>query len=250
MHTNASAGGRLHLVSAGIGDADHMTLRAHRVIGAADVVLGMGFVLDGLRGLLAGKQVHDSGHGLFTPLARRHREGVALAGIEAEEQRVRALVRDAHARGARVAVVDFGDPLLYGPQAGYLREFADLAPVVVPGISSFNAANALLARPVLGASCASLALTTLHGLQAQPPAWRPDMLVLFGMGMDWPALQVELLRRCGAAMPVALVLHAGRRAHQAIVRTTVGQLAADAAAREVPWASLVYVGEGLADACA
>lgn len=240
---SGSGRGRLHLVSVGIGDADNMTLRAHRVIGEADVVLGMGFVVAGLQALLAGKDVHDAGHGLFTPLARRQ-------GDEAEarrhENRVRGIVRGAHAAGRRIAVLEFGDPMLYGPQAGYLREFADLQPVVVPGISSANAAHALLGRPVLGGGNASLLMTTLGGLQ-EPGGLSglPGVMALFSMGMDWSALQTELSRRYGSGTPVALVMHAGYQDRQTVLRTTVARLAADAAAARAPWACLVYVGENL-----
>ena len=72
---------------------------------------------------------------------------------EAEELAVKrnefiAKVRDAVGQGKTVAIVDSGDPLIYGPWAWCLEEFEDLRPVVVPGVSCFNAANAALRRGV------------------------------------------------------------------------------------------------------
>lgn len=234
----AGGGGCLHLVSAGIGDADNMTLRAYRVIQAADVILGMSFVLAGLESLLNGKERHDAGHGLFTRLARR-----ALSDADAAQQeaRVRQVIRRAHADGKRVAVLEFGDPTLFGPQIGYLREFADLSPVVVPGVSSFNAANALLALPLLGGGNDALRLTTLAGLRRRGAA-PGEPTVLFSMGMDWQALQDELTHGLPPETPVALVSHAGFRDRQSVLQSCVGNLAADATGADTPWASLVYVG--------
>lgn len=39
--------------------------------------------------------------------------------------------------------------MISGPQVGFIQAFSDLNPVVIPGVSSFNAANEALARDVM-----------------------------------------------------------------------------------------------------
>lgn len=242
---NTAAAERFHLVSVGIGDVDNITRRAERMIGAADVVFGMDFVVDEFAELLVGKEVHNAGHGLFSALARRH--GDSEADIAAQEDKVRTRIRSAHAAGERIVVLEFGDPMIYGPQSGYLREFADLQPQVVAGVSSFNAANAALARPLLGVEAGeSLHITTLRGLQAQG-CGNADVCVVFTMRMDWQALQATLQQHYRASTPVALVMEAGFRARETVLHTSVGALDAAIAAIEPPWACLVYVGAAVGE---
>ena len=49
------------------------------------------------------------------------------------------LVRQAVAAGKTVAMLDGGDPLVYGPCAWSLEEFEDLRPLVIPGVELFRA---------------------------------------------------------------------------------------------------------------
>ena len=66
------------------------------------------------------------------------REAEELAGKRNE---FIAKVREAVRQGKTVAILDSGDPLIYGPWAWCLEEFEDLRPVVVPGESSRRAAR-------------------------------------------------------------------------------------------------------------
>ena len=50
--------------------------------------------------------------------------------------------------GKTVAIVADGDPTIYSPWGWIPEHFTDLKPNVIPGISSFNAANAALKHGV------------------------------------------------------------------------------------------------------
>lgn len=236
--------GDFALVSVGIGDPDNMTLRAYRTLAAADLVIGMKHVCEGLAEYLQGKQVEDAGHGLFTSLAR---EGNDRQQVRQREAALREKIEAAYAAGQKIVVLEFGDPFLFGPQRGYLQAFAHLNPRIVPGMSSFNAANALIERPLLGGQSRRLCMTTLAHL---PPleAEVPDLLVLFAMQMDFSRLVTALKRGYADNTPVVLVFHAGFRARQHCLRTTLGDLLQQVQAQTLPWDYLVYVGKCLDEA--
>jgi precorrin-4/cobalt-precorrin-4 C11-methyltransferase len=234
--------GKFFLVSTGIGDADNMTLRAHKVIAAADVVIGLPFLRANLGSLLDGKQQEESYHGLFTPLALRHGDTEEVAR---REDNARRLIREAYAAGKTVVLLDYGDTSIFSPQIGYIKEFADLMPQIVPGISSLNAANAALGQPVLNLTSASLQVCALDGLQAIGTA--PAAMVFFTMRMNFAALVSQLQAYYPMTTPVALVLHAGFAGQEQVVRATLETVEAVTQDMTLPWEYLVYVGDVLAE---
>lgn len=146
---SSTKAGQLYLVSAGIGDAENITLKAYNILKMADVVIAMPMVSQVFEELLSDKQLLDAGHGLFTDLAKRGLNAEALVQLQQKEAALAQQLRGFWAEGKTIVVLEMGDPCIFGPQVGYLKAFKDLKPTVIPGISSFNAANALLAQPLL-----------------------------------------------------------------------------------------------------
>jgi precorrin-4/cobalt-precorrin-4 C11-methyltransferase len=257
--------GQLYLVSVGIGDPDNMTLRAQKTIAGADIVFGMPMVLGQHAALLEGKAVYEAGHGLFRELpprptappgspdadAARQRDGEDRPALEAQARRV---IRDAVAAGKTVAVLDYGDPMIFGPQTGYLSEFADLSPVVVPGISSFNAANAALRRsPTGGVGSQAVILTRPPRGEAEDGraetfrtlAASPSTLVLFTMRTKLPELVAQLKASRPGDTPIAIVFYAGFSARERVLTATLDSILAAVGDAPLPFAHLIYVGEFL-----
>lgn len=238
---NGKKEGKFYLVSTGIGDADNMTLRAHKVIASADVVIGLPFLRNNLGALLDGKQQEESYHGLFTPLALRHGDETEVAR---REDHARQLIRQACAAGKVVVLLDYGDTSIFSPQIGYVREFADLKPEIVPGISSLNAGNAALGQPILNLASTSLQVCALDGLA--PLGTAPSAMVFFTMRMNIDTLVTQLGAYYPPDTPVALVLYAGFAQQQHVVRATLDTLASVTQDMTLPWEYLVYVGNVLA----
>jgi precorrin-4/cobalt-precorrin-4 C11-methyltransferase len=233
--------GKIYLVGVGVGDADHITVKAQKIVEAADVVFAMGFVRDRLAALLAGKDVYDAGHGYFTATPLND-------APEGEEDRYRKIVRDAVGESKTVAVLDFGDPSLFSPQRGYLTEFADLAPEVIPGLSSFNIANAALCGEITGGTGRAVVLAeAVSGREDLPDrlaklAATGAMLAFFTMKMDLPMVTGELLKYLPAETPAVIVAHAGYGDKQTVLRATLGTLAERTVGVDLPWAHMLYVG--------
>ena len=239
--------GRLFVVSVGVGDSDNITLKALKTIEAADVVLGMKFILKQHAHLLEGKECHDAGHACFLDVAHAH--GPRPVSRERELEIIR-VVRTAVAAGRNVAVLDFGDPTLYGPQVGFLAEFADLSPEIVPGISSVNAANAVLGKELSGAFDKPVVLT--HGMDSGADYNRLETLadtgatlVFFTMGMDLEQVAARLKKRLGGDMPAVIIAKAGFADSESVVSATLDTIVDAANGTPSSWAFLLYVGDAL-----
>ncbi|MDX3907024.1 MAG: SAM-dependent methyltransferase [Pigmentiphaga sp.] len=252
--TRTPAGaGKLYLVSLGVGDPDNLTLRADRVMRAADLVLGPADAPSRYAAQLNGKRFIEAGHGFYTPMARRHSPREM---VEAEEALRRKAIRECIGHGGTVAVLSLGDPTLYGPQIGYLREFRDLHPVVVPGISSFAAANAALGMAVTGGRTSQSVILSLGknagegyaGSDRLPVlAQSRSALVLFTMKTDLARVVHELRAGYPGDTPAAIVCHAGSDGRQRVMRATLDTLVEVAGRQPLPFEHLVYIGDFLDD---
>ena len=157
--TPTSAGaskGKYYLVGVGPGDADLATLRAIEVMKKADLVFARKPLSDKFKAYLEGKEVLDGYHRLF-PFYREkcddkknpgdgggRRERMSCEDYHQKQEEFAGLVRKAVAEGKTVAMLDSGDPLVYGPCSWSLTELSNIETEVIPGLSCFNAANAAL----------------------------------------------------------------------------------------------------------
>jgi len=257
--------GALYLVSIGIGDPDNITVRAQKTLSQADVVFGMKHLRERYAELLQGKEFHEAGHGLFremrAPVNRdtqasegKTRRAEQLEERAALEETARRVIREAVAAGKTVAILEYGDPLIYGPQAGYLREFADLDPVVIPGVSSFNAANAALRREITaGTHSHSVILTRApdasrdaeHLDTLKTLAQSRSTMVFFTMRSQLPAFVAAMQEVYPGDTPVAIVSHAGSWDEQDVIEATLDSLLERVGDRELPFEHLIYVGDFL-----
>ncbi len=270
--TTPAKQGRLYLVSAGIGDPDNITIRAQKILEQADIVFAMKGTSGQMADLLKGKELHEAGHGLFgmgekpkadaqKAKAPRPPKDATPAGRmaldpkkQAEEQaKARNIIRNGIAAGKTVVVLDYGDPTIYGPQIGYMKEFADLNPEIIPGISSFNAANAALKRGLVGGGSNGVILTAAGGGRkgsnpdnslAQLAKSRSTM-VFFTMGMNLPEVVKQLKTSYPGTTPIAIVSHAGFKAKEAVLYATLDTVVAKTSGGKLPFEHLIYVGDFL-----
>jgi siroheme synthase len=269
-NTMSPGAGTLSLVSVGTGDPDNMTIRARKTIMAADIVFTMGARTERYGDLLRGKPVHDAGHRLFASAATAGHTGPRLdrktkmvnkqknkpagdghwmrkspAQIAAQQEETRRIIRDAVAAGKHVVILDNGDPTIFGPHIDYMREFTDLNPEIVPGLSSFNAANAALQTSVVGGSTRAVTLT-----MGRLDNGRDEILarmiaegttLAFFMVRDLDAFIAGLNARLPGNTPVAIVGEAGSRQRQRVIRATLDTILANVGEEKLP-AYLLYVG--------
>jgi uroporphyrin-III C-methyltransferase len=226
--------GWVHLVGAGPGDPELLTLKAARLLAGADVVVHDRLVHPGLLALARddAKLVDVGKAG-----GRRH---VDQSDIN------RVLVAEAR-RGRDVVRLKGGDPFVFGrggEEALALRE-AGIPFDVVPGVTSGIAAPACAGIPVTHRGVARSVTFATARLGAGEADWRKlaasDTLVLFMCGQKLAASAQALIAAGKPRATPCAVVEAGSWERQRAVTGTLATITAKAARVGSP--ALLVVGE-------
>lgn len=192
--------GRFFVVGVGPGDPELLTLKAARVLGAADVVAYPTSRGGGLAATIAAAHIGAARELPFAvPMTG---DGAAEAAYDAAAEAIAAEL----AAGRTVALLCEGDPMLYGSAASIMARLPDVRPEIIPGVIAATAAAAAagvcLAR-------GSDALTILPA--TKPPAElaaalrTPGAVVLYKVGRHFEPVRA-LMRATGRTG--TLVAHA------------------------------------------
>ena len=237
--------GKVYLVGAGPGDPELLTLKALRVLGAADVVL-----VDDLvnRAIL----VHLREDARVIHVGKRGGcKSTPQAFIE------RLMVAEAKA-GRTVARLKGGDPFIFGRggEEADVLERAGVRCEVVSGITSGLAAAAGAGVPLTHRKSAQgVIFVTAHGTGENEPDWaalvntRMTLVVYMGVARC-AAVRSALL---GAGLPPSmptLVVENASLPRERQLRTTLGRLADDVVAHEIESPAIMVIGEVTRERCA
>jgi uroporphyrin-III C-methyltransferase/precorrin-2 dehydrogenase/sirohydrochlorin ferrochelatase len=234
-----SARGVVHLVGAGPGDPDLLTLRAARLMREAECV-----VYDYL--------VSDAVLGCLNPGAERIYAGKQQGCHALSQDEINMLLVALARRGKRVLRLKGGDPFIFG-RGGEEAEFLAQHGVpfeVVPGVTSASGAASYAGIPLTHRDHArAVVFVTGHLKDGSceldwPMLARPKQTVVIYMGVT------RLAEICGElaahgldpATPAAVIERA-TTPKQRVVTGTVGTLPAIAAAARVKPPALVVIGE-------
>lgn len=191
--------GRLYGVGVGPGDPELLTLKAARLIGAADVVAfhaGRGKESNARRiaaELIPSGAIQERLEYPVTTGVTDHPGGYAGAIADFYERSAQRLA--AHlAAGRDVVLLSEGDPLFYG---SFMYMHDKLAPrfetEIVPGIPAFAAATAAAATPLVRQTDV---LTVLPGTLPEPELARrladTDGAIIMKLGRNFPAVRRAL----------------------------------------------------------
>jgi uroporphyrin-III C-methyltransferase len=217
------ARGKVYLVGAGPADPELLTVRAHRLISRASVILHDDLVPAAILAL-AGKQAE------VTSVGKR------FGAKGATQQEINARMVEAARRGLEVVRLKGGDPGIFGRLAEEIDalEAAGVDFEVVPGVTAALAAAASLGVSLTDRrKAARVVVVTNHEAHAEHGAKKTDWrglirddstLVIYMPGYDFPGLLRELLAAgCAADMPAAIVSRASAP-DQRYHFTTVGKL--------------------------
>ena len=260
---------RFYLVGVGPGDPDLITVRALRAIDRADVIVCTRTPQSHQKGLeeyfafekkfstdLKGKELvyadwfltryYGQDPEKLPEAKRRECEEIAT-----QRNEVIATLRRALDEGKTIAVLSKGDPLIYGPHAWYVKEFQDVNPVVIPGLSAFNAANAALKTNVTaGEHTRSVILTAGYGSSETTDSLEKlsahgCTLVAFTMGTDFTKFVERVSAHYPPETPIAVVSYAGYMGKENVVQATLGTVLGRIDSENLPFEYLIYVGSFL-----
>jgi hypothetical protein len=138
------------------------------------------------------------------------------------------------------------DATMFSPWNWITVSFADLRPVVVPGISSLNAANAILGQGVVGVN--SLTISSGDDLGTPGADGRlSGTVAFFTHRVKLEALVPRLRARYPADTPVVIVCDASYPTER-MVRSDLGRVLDALREQKLPHLYLVYVGDALKQA--
>lgn len=246
---------QLYLVGVGPGDPDLITLRAIETIKRADMIFCMESLKNRFSELMQDKQVIHGYWRLFPFYGQDLDDLEEAQRAEAEKMAVRrnefiALVRQAIGAGKTVAIVDSGDPLIYGPWAWSLEEFEDLQPVVVPGVSAFNAGNAALRRGITNSDLTKSVILTAADWEGKTDtidrlSTHQTTMVLFTMRTEFQEFIRKLAINYPPDTPLAVVKYAGYADREQVIQATVGTILQKVGQDDLPFEYMIYVGDFL-----
>jgi uroporphyrin-III C-methyltransferase len=208
----SSSAGRLrvHLVGAGPGDPDLLTVRALRLLESADLVLADRLIPSPILDLVLGElRVADKSPGKS----------------ESSQDQLHRWMVEGVQQGRQVVRLKIGDPFLFGRGGEEVEEMAahGIEVEVVPGITSALSAPLVAGIPVtMRGEADRITVFTAAGQGGSlpiPPAWHPSttFIALMGMGA-LPSLAKTLVKRgFPADLPAACIVNATREDEQRIV---------------------------------
>ena len=239
-----------YLVSVGVGDADLITVRAINTTKRSDVLVCSKKAKEKFAEYLKAKEFLDSSlgswryYGKDCSKIKDKKKRATCEENRKERTKLISQIRSAIAAGKTVAVLDSGDPLIYGPKAWYLEEFKDLNPIVVPGVSCFNAANAALRKSITsGKETRSVVLTSRRDIEKMSA--HHATMVIFTMGTEFKDLVARLTKLYPSQTPIGIVLYAGYKEKESVIRGTLKNIMNKVGDEKLPFEHLIYVGDFL-----
>ena len=237
----AARTGRVALVGGGPGDPGLLTVRGHRLLAEADVVIADRLApRDTLAGLDPDVEIIDAGKAPHTQ--------------HLSQEQINTLLVERARAGQRVVRLKGGDPFVFGRggEEALACVRAGIPFEVVPGVTSAVAVPACAGIPVTHRGITQdFAVVSAHLDPSHPGAtvdWEalaagPGTLVLLMPVARLPEVARELVKRGRDASTPAAVISDGTTERQQVLVSTLGQVAEDAAANGVRPPAVVVIGE-------
>ncbi|MCX5812940.1 MAG: SAM-dependent methyltransferase [Proteobacteria bacterium] len=243
----------IYVIGMGCGDISLLTNEAISYMGKADVFICMEKYKHSFAGYMSGKPVlFDPFLQLATFYRKNHPE---LSAEEAEKMakdiynRDMQMIRDALNSGKIVALLEPGDPTIYGGWRNWLSpNFPNDKVEIIPGISSFAAANAMLGKYDITET--SVIITEPETLKydeslIKSAAETESTMVIF-MGISrMNDLAPVFAKYYAKDTPVHLVFYAGITGNKIKIKTTLEKVVKDISANKENFLGLIYIGSKL-----
>ncbi len=242
LQTDAPQPGFVHLVGAGPGAADLVTLRALRLLGEADVI------------------VHDRlGTEAALSLARRDATLINVGKAEGNhtmpQAAINALLITLAREGKRVVRLKGGDPFIFGRGGEEVEALAaaGIAHAVTPGITAAHACAASALVPLTHRDRAhAVTFVTAHRRGPDPDSslridyaglFRPGATLAIYMGLATITRLADELATAGFDPDMhAIMIEHGGTDHARVLRGKLRELAAQAAHWSAPGPVLILLG--------
>jgi precorrin-4 methylase len=258
---------KVYIISMGCGDTSLLTLEAISVMGRVDAFIASDYQIKQFSHYMGGRPLLFDPMLNYEPRFRQANPGLKPeeAKKKLKEQRAADMkkIRDALAAGKSIALLDHGDPTIYGGWQHWLEPEVGGRFEVITGVSAFNAANAMIvnnkmstgisafgaagANNLLCKRASSAILTAPKSLEAnqgllKAVAASGDTLAIFMSLTEVRSLVPLLLKYYPETAPVAIAYKAGYSNEARLVKTSLKKLIETAEKDKEKMLGLIYVG--------
>jgi precorrin-4 methylase len=261
-HSGSLTAGTFYVVGTGPAGPELATVRALEVIKGADFILCDDNMKQRFPDQLKGKPIlGDPWKGLWDykgkpwkelpTMSPKEQKAFQEGRIKIREELVRQ-IKEKLAQGKTVALLDSGDPCLFGPSHWFIEGFDPHQVEIIPGVGAFTAAMAALKKSSIPAYDTRFVMQTspyfltgagkeiFHNLSKYPAT------MVFYMGVKELSRLVPLLRKSYPSdLPIAVVYNAGFPDKEKVVKGTLDTILTQVAGEKEPWNGLIIVGRCL-----
>jgi precorrin-4 methylase len=239
---------KLYIIGTGCADTSLISLEAISYMGKSDVFVSTEDIAKRFTKYMGNKPV------LFDPLMnaepffRKNNPNLpddeVKKKLEAQRAQSIQMIRDALNNGKNVALLEYGDPTIYGSWIYWLQEFDDQIEII-PGLSAFNVSNAMIKKHY---GCnGSIILTVPRGLKdneamLKAVAQNGDTLVIF-IGLKEMKILMPLFQKYyPETTPVKVVYRAGYSDSERLISTTLKDVMNITEKEKEQHLGIIYIG--------
>ncbi len=256
--------GCFYMVSIGVGDRDNITVRALETIKNSDIIFCNDEMKEPFKDALAGKEIYPKltyhinrylmslKSGFSFGASKKIYEADEIKRLKLKISNFTARIREAVNNGKVVSYLEYGDPAIYGPNIWIMDALKGMKTEIVPGISSFNAANAALKKGLtFGIEATSAILTNGAGLHEdyhgkdsiEKLASSRSSMIFFTMLIELKQLVKRLAQYYPTDTPIAIVSNAGYREKVKVIKGTLDTILKQIQEKPILSQHLIYVGD-------
>lgn len=240
---------KLTFIGLGSGDTDLVTVEAVTAMARADAFIAPPDLAKRFRKYMGDKPVMLDFYEFIPPKLKQKFGNLPPGELQSKMTEtwkgIAASIKGEIAKGKNVALLDYGDPTIWSATE-YLRENLDEETIeILPGLSSFNVASALLERHT---GCrGSIVLANGKGVLENKPLYQAaakngETLSIFMAAKQLPGLIEFFNTIYDPGVPVNMVYRAGYSGGEKVVRTDLKGLKSAVDAEEEKDLMILFLG--------
>lgn len=217
---------KLTYIGVGCGDTDLLTIEAITAMSRADVFICPPDIKKRFGKYMGDKPILFDIYNFIPPVVKKQNPGISKGDLRKKLEDRRTAMADAIKaelkKGKNVAILEYGDPTIWSGSEYISEHFDSDMFEIIPGLSSFNVASALLNRHT---GCkGSIVLTTSRGILDNKPMFEAaakngETLSIFMAMKDLPGLVRFFNTAYKADTPVHIAYRAGYSGSEKVVVT-------------------------------
>ncbi|MBW2166272.1 MAG: tetrapyrrole methylase [Deltaproteobacteria bacterium] len=260
-HQEKTGRGKFYVIGTGPAGPEHATYKAIECIREADVILCSDDMSERFSMYLKGKTLlGNPWRGKFKYKWKNIEELGTREKKACQEERIRfwdeivVKIRSEMARGKNVAILDSGDPGIFGPSHRIIEGFEEDEVEIIPGLGCFQATMAALKKSSIPAyDTRFVMLTAPFFLLGRPEneniladlSKYPITMAFYMALKHADSLIAKLKKYYASDLPVAVVYNAGYPKKEKVVKGTLGTILDDIKSEKENWLGMIIVGRCL-----